>query len=122
MIAYNHPPIHLGNLEREKDMTDTNKWHFVNHYSPYYDYEKELYSIPDEINTSVDIRLTFDADYHTCYYNIILHNDNGDTIDWEKSHHIPWNSGMAMLAADGVTFFQEASKLGDNEAVPEELG
>jgi hypothetical protein len=90
-------------------MTDTNKWHFVQHDSPYYDYEKELLSIPDDGNTSIDMRLTFDADYNICYYTIMLRNDNGDTIDWEKTHRIPWSVGKAMLAKDGVKFFQEES-------------
>lgn len=88
---------------------EPNKWHFVQHDSPYYDYEKELLSIPDEGNTSIDMRLTFDADYNTCYYTIMLRNDNGDTIDWEMSHYIPWSVGKTMLAEDGVKFFQEES-------------
>jgi hypothetical protein len=88
-------------------MKDTNKWRFVQHYSPYYDYEKELYSLPDKGNTSVDMRLTFDADDNACYYTISLHNNDGNTRDWEKDHHIPWAVGIAMLAADGVTFFKE---------------
>ena len=83
-------------------MTDTNKWHFANYDSPYYDFEKELYSLPDKGNTSVDMRLTFDADYRTCYYTISLHNDDGITRDWEKSHHIPWDTGIAMLKADNL--------------------
>ena len=91
-------------------MTTTNLWRFVQHDSPYYDYEKELLAIPDDGNTSVDMRLTFDADDHICYYTISLHNDNGKTIDWEKSHRIPWETGIAMLAADGWhTFFEEAT-------------
>jgi hypothetical protein len=88
-------------------MIHTNKWHFIQHDSPYYDYEKELYSLPDKGNTSVDIRLTFDGDDHTCYYTILLRNDDGNTRDWEKSHYVPWDTGIAMLAADGVTFFKE---------------
>ena len=84
-------------------MTNTNKWHFVQHYSPYYDYSKELYSLPDEGNTSVDMRLTFDADYHTCYYTISTHNDSGKTRDWECDHKIPWIVGLGLLDADGVT-------------------
>jgi hypothetical protein len=89
-------------------MRDTNKWRFVHHDSPYYDYEKELYALPDRGNTSVDMRLTFDADHHACYYTISLHNDDGNTRDWEMTHYVPWDTGLAMLAADGVTFFQEA--------------
>ena len=84
-------------------MQDANKWHFVNHDSPYYDFDKELYSLPDEGNTSVDMRLTFDADHRTCYYTIQLHNNDGNTRDWEKTHYVPWAVGLAMLAADGVS-------------------
>jgi hypothetical protein len=55
------------------------------------------------------MRLTFDADHNTCYYTIMLRNDDGNTRDWEKTHHIPWVVGVAMLAADGVTFTLEPS-------------
>lgn len=88
-------------------MTTTNKWQFIQHDSPYYDYSKELYSLPDEGNTSVDMRLTFDGDDNTCYYTILLHNDNGNEYECGTSHHIPWAVGVAMLAADGVTFLKE---------------
>ena len=87
-------------------MRDINKWHFVGHDSPYYDYEKELYSLPDKGNTSVDMRLTFDADDNTCYYAILLRNDDGNEVECGSSTHIPWAVGVAMLAADGVTFLK----------------
>jgi len=90
-------------------MKNTNKWHFVNHDEQYHDYDKELYSMPDDGNTSIDMRLTFDSEDRICYYTISLHNDNGDTIDWEKTHRIPWDTGVAMLAADGMTFFKEST-------------
>jgi hypothetical protein len=87
-------------------MIHTNKWHFIQHDSPYYDYGKELYSLPDEGNTSVDMRLTFDADCNTCYYTILLHNNDGSERECGKDQHIPWAVGVAMLAADGVTFLK----------------
>ena len=90
-------------------MKNTNKWNFVNHDAQYHDYNKELYSMPDDGNTSIDMRLTFDSDERICYYTISLHNDSGNTIDWEQEHRIPWDVGMAMLAADGVTFFKETT-------------
>jgi hypothetical protein len=80
----------------------TNKWHFIQHYSPYYDFSKELYSLPDKGNTSVDMRLSFDEDYKTCYYTILLHNNDGSEHECGKSHHVPWDTGLAMLAADDV--------------------
>ena len=55
------------------------KWTKVNNDCNYVDFDKELYSMPDKGNTSVDIRLTFDTDSRTCYYTISLHNDDGTT-------------------------------------------
>lgn len=83
-------------------MKHTNLWHLANYDPPYYDFEKELYSLPDKGNTSVDMRLTFNTETHTCYYSISLHNDSGITVDWEKTHCIPWAVGLAMLMADGA--------------------
>jgi hypothetical protein len=76
------------------------KWTLVNTDCEYVDFDRELYSIPDEGNTSVDMRLTFDTDKRYCYYNISLKNDSGDTRDWEKDHRLPWAVGIAMLGND----------------------
>lgn len=91
-------------------MKTTNLWRFAQHDSPYYDFEKELYSLPDVGNTSVDMRLTFDADYRTCYYTISLHNDDGNTRDWEKTHFIPWAAGLEVLRRDNTTIPEELTK------------
>lgn len=84
-----------------------NNWNYVNAFDEYYDFEKELYSIPDEGNTSIDMRLTFNVETGTCYYTLMLRNDSGNTIDWEKGHYIPWDVGIATL--------------GDEVEIPEEL-
>ena len=76
------------------------KWTKVNNDCNYVDFDKELYSMPDKGNTSVDIRLTFDTDSRTCYYTISLHNDDGNTRDWQQDHHVPWAVGVAMLGDD----------------------
>jgi hypothetical protein len=80
----------------------TNKWTLLQVFGKYYDYEKELCALPDEGNTSVDMRLVFDAGFKDCYFTISLHNDSGDTKDWEQTHNIPWGVGIAMLRSDGV--------------------
>ncbi len=80
----------------------TNKWRHVNTFENYIDFDKELLSIPDEGNTSVDLRMTFDVEQRTCAYSISLHNNSGDTVDWEKEHKLTWDAGLAMLAADRV--------------------
>jgi hypothetical protein len=85
----------------------TNIWTLLQVYDEYYDYDKELYSLPDVGNTSVDMRLTFDINLRRCYYTISLHNDDGNTRDWEKDHHIPWAVGLAMLAADNIDIPEE---------------
>jgi hypothetical protein len=78
------------------------KWTYTHSYDEYYDYEKELYALPDEGRTSVDMRLSFNIEDKTCYYTISTHNDSGRIEDWEKAHYIHWSVGIAMLSADGV--------------------
>lgn len=84
------------------------KWTRVNEDGEYVDFDRELYSLPDEGNTSVDMRLTFNVETRTCYYTISLHNNDGNTRDWEKDHHLPWAVGIAMLGND--VDIPEASK------------
>jgi hypothetical protein len=88
-------------------MRDTNKWTLLQSFDEYYDYDKELFSMPDEGNTSVDMRLTFNIETRTCYYSLSLHNDDGNTRDWEKTHYVPWAVGLAMLAADNIDIPEE---------------
>ena len=76
------------------------KWTRVNEDGEYVDFNRELYSMPDEGNTSVDMRLTFDTDRRYCYYTISLHNNDGNTRDWDKDHKLPWAVGIAMLGND----------------------
>lgn len=88
-------------------MTNTNKWNHIQTYDEYYDFDKELYSLPDAGNTSVDMRLTFNTETRTCYYNINLHNDDGDTRDWDERQYIPWAVGLEMLRRDNTTIPEE---------------
>lgn len=76
------------------------KWTKVNEEGEYVDFDKELYRMPDNGNTSVDIRLTFDTDSRTCYYTISLKNDDGNTRDWQQDHRVSWAVGIAMLGDD----------------------
>jgi len=79
-----------------------NEWTHIQTYDEYCDFDKELYSMPDEGNTSVDMRLTFDVERSNCYYQIILHNDSGNTFELGDTFDIPWTVGIAMLNADGI--------------------
>ena len=76
------------------------KWIKANDDCEYVDFDKELYRLPDNGNTSVDIRLTFNTDRRTCYYTISLKNDDGNTRDWQQDHHVLWAVGIAMLGDD----------------------
>lgn len=76
------------------------KWNYVNSFDEYYDFEKELLSIPDEGSTTVDMRLTFNVETHACYYHIMLRNDDGNSRDWETEHKLPWAVGIALLGSD----------------------
>lgn len=88
-------------------MVNKNNWNHVQTFDEYYDFEKELYSIPDEGNTSVDMRLTFNVETRTCYYTLMLRNDSGNTIDLEKEQYLSWDVGIVTL--------------GDEVEIPEEL-
>jgi hypothetical protein len=88
-------------------MTTAHNWTLLQSYDTYVDFDKELFSLPDKGSTSVDMRLTFNTENRTCYYSISLHNDDGNTRDWEKTHYVPWAVGLAMLAADNVNVPEE---------------
>lgn len=85
---------------------NANKWHFINSFGGYVDFEKELLAIPDEGATSVDIRLTFNIESRTCYYLIALRNDINDPITWTREHELTWDAGLAMLG-DEVPLLDE---------------
>lgn len=88
-------------------MKTTNIWSLVQAYDEYYDYNKELYALPDEADTSVDMRLTFNTDTRTCYYAISIYDDHGNIRDWEKTHNIAWAVGLAMLTKDSIDIPEE---------------
>jgi hypothetical protein len=84
-----------------------NKFTLFAHDSDYYDFDKELQAVPDDVRTSVDMRLTFDVQAHIAYFTLSTHNDNGQTIDWCDTHNVPWRAAIRMLIADGVSVPEE---------------
>ena len=81
----------------------TKKFTYVASFDEYVDFNKELFSLPDDGYTSIDMRLTFNTENLTCYYTISTPNDSGTVHDWEHTHYIPWIVGLGLLDADGVT-------------------
>lgn len=71
-------------------------------YCEYWDFDKELISIPDDVHTSVDMRLTFNTEKRTAYFVLSTHNGNCDTIECCYTHGVPWDAALQMLRADGV--------------------
>jgi hypothetical protein len=91
-------------------MTDTKNWTLACKYNEYYDFDKELYALPDEADTSIDMRLTFHTETRTCYYTITIYDDHGDIRAWEKTHNIAWAVGLEMLRRDNTTIPEELTK------------
>jgi len=79
---------------------NTNKWEYVHRFDEYFDFEKELFTIPDEGNTSIAISMTFNVEARTCYYIIRMMDDKGEAQDWDKAHYVSWDIGLAMLGND----------------------
>lgn len=86
------------------------KWTYAHNFDEYYDFEKEVQNFLDEGNTSIDVRLTFCTATRTAYYTISTHNDSGNTVDWEKTHYLPWASALATLQRDGCNHIPEEIK------------
>jgi hypothetical protein len=87
---------------------NTNKWRHIQTFGQYYDFERELFSWPDEGNTSVDMRLTFNAETRTCYYHTSLHNDSGESVDQlTPVRHVPWAVGLETLSRDNFDIPEE---------------
>ena len=86
-------------IDRSSSSPRSGRWIFVqgNEGDQYIDFDKELYSIDDEGKTSIDVRLTFNKESKTAYYTISLHNNDGNTVDWEKQHNVAWDVALRML-------------------------
>jgi hypothetical protein len=78
------------------------KWAHIQTYDEYYDFDKELFAMPDDGRTSIDMRLTFNVERSDCYYQVLTHNDSGNTFELGDTFDIPWTVGLAMLTADGI--------------------
>lgn len=85
-------------LESEQTMTNTNDWHITQDADGYLDIERELISFPDDGNSSVDLRLTFDRAAHSAYLVLMRRNDDGDTRDLlPKEIPMEWGAAIAYL-------------------------
>ena len=79
------------------------KWTFwKNQCEDYYDFERTLYTMPDEQNTDVVMVLSFSLETRTAYYVLRLTNDNGNSVDWEQDHKLTWEDALKMVLSEGM--------------------
>jgi hypothetical protein len=77
-------------------------WLYTQTFDEYYDFDKELFALPDDGRTSIDMQLTFNTETRKCCYSLYLKNDSGETVEWPRLNYIPWAMGLELLAADGI--------------------
>lgn len=88
-------------------MKSTNAWHLVQVFHPYVDFDKEVLTIDDEGNTSLDVRLAFNLETRTAYMVVAWHNNDGNTVDLDGERGIEWNAALRMLEAAGTEIPKE---------------
>lgn len=82
-------------------------WTYTQTYDEYYDFDKELYRLPDALHTSVDLRLTFNLETRTCYLVLTTNNDEGRQVEHNPARYIDWGTGVAMLRAENMQIPEE---------------
>jgi hypothetical protein len=75
-----------------------NKWVYYHAYDEYYDFHRSVQNFEDA------------GDTHTAYYLIVLTNNDGTPIGWEKTHYIPWDDAINTIYRDGCDNFPEELK------------
>jgi hypothetical protein len=90
-------------------------WQYINSFDEYYDFVAELVAFPDEGRSSIDVRMTFNTETHTCCLAVLRKNDDGDTAlfgpleGMPAGMYIDWDAGLQKLRADGVAVPAELS-------------
>lgn len=77
-----------------------NTWFFVQKYDGYVDFDKEVLSVCDEGNTTLDVRLAFETKTRQAWMTVAWHNDDGRTMDLGDSRELPWEAALEMIALD----------------------
>ena len=74
------------------------RWKFVHTYDSFFDFECELIDFPDEGNTSIEMRLSFNIEARYAYLVIFRCNDDGDTRELTATQiNLTWEEGMRQL-------------------------
>jgi hypothetical protein len=84
-----------------------NKWELNERFGSYFDFDKQVLSVADEGKTTLDLRLTFDADIRQAYITATWHDDSCDPQSLEGERLIDWDAALKMLRADGLEIPKE---------------
>jgi hypothetical protein len=76
------------------------KWALINQDSQYWDFEKEVLLCADKGYTTLDVRLTFDADSGHASMCVMWRNNDGNTQDLGKERSIEWNAAIELIETD----------------------
>lgn len=85
-------------------------WIYNQTYDEYYDFDKELYRIPDSLRTSVDLHLTFNVETRTCHWRLTSVDDSGDVRTCSTARYIDWSVGLDMLRAEDFNIPEELQR------------
>ena len=80
----------------------TTQWHYVQAYDEYYDFEKELISLDDKGDSSLDMRLTFNVETRTAYITLAWKNDDGKTAEVDGCRYVEWGAAVRLLQSEGI--------------------
>jgi hypothetical protein len=76
------------------------KFELISEFEGNYDYEKELFRVPDELNTSVDVRLTL-LPNNTATIGLFTCNDKGEAATIAEAA-LPMDNAFRLLINDGI--------------------
>lgn len=73
------------------------KWNLVQVWEEYVDFDKELFDVADEGDTTLDVRLTFVTDKRYAYMVVSWHNNDGNTVELGSERKLPWDAALKLL-------------------------
>lgn len=86
------------------------QWIFSHSDAEHYDFTKSLQNFEDHGDTDIEVHMTFNIVTRTAAYVIVMTNDSGNTVYWEKQHHIKWDDAINTIHRDGCDNFPEKLK------------
>lgn len=76
---------------------NVSEWHFNGSSGDYLDFEREVIAFDDEGNSSVDLRLTFNAADRTAYMVLLRRNNDGNTRELGDEIKMTWAHARTLI-------------------------